>query len=617
MRRQCRLIVVFIMAYWTLSLGQSGRPDFTRTGAAGPSSSQSRGDTIAKAPFEYKYYRISDMLQSFTDLDTLSDRVHLSEPYYQEEFIGGNLGPELSAGYPALFSLHYQGLTLGNQVHPVLYHSHDFQFVETNRPFFQVHYGVGQGIRGDDFAMQFYKSFARNIVLNFDYQSHTDNGISTSQNVVFKQLGFKLVQRSSKGNRVSYALYDHPRVADDFERISTDIGTAAGQLKHKERRLIFGNTVLFRDSSNTAVLIPRWDSQLVIANDGYEVVDASISATEQDLYPYGRADATLNSIAYGHIANSVQLINDYSKPVASGMTKVGLEMSRINWSGLDTLGTSLYPIRVTMAYSDVSNRSRRYEVKGRWGMADASGEWGIEGRMRIALPNQITIEGTAVLDQLIPTLAQRGLFIDDELAETIAYSFDPIGRMGIQAQAQHTGWRAGINIDLNRYDALILPSSEGRYTQEDRTTTILHMTTHAALDIGPFKSHHRFFYQYIDNPNLLRPELQYFGNLYFELRLFKKRMLTRWGVDAYFTPAFRIPTFWPLLGDFGPTVDLQDSQHLIYANPYLTVQVDKFYFFIKSVRANSEFLGGTQYWTVGYPVFPSRVRFGFKWRLLD
>jgi len=623
MWREYFVILLVVFGIRAEVYAQSGRPDFTKTGGMPPEAAM-ESDSVTKPPLKFEYYNLSNLYETNYDIDTTIHHVHLTDPYYQQDFIGGTLGPDLSAGYDFRYQNPSEGLRLGNEVHPILHNLKETRFVKTNRPYFVVNYGTAQSlqpdniqaIRGDDFSMEFYKSFAQNILLNFSYQSHNDRRNTSDQDVRFKQLSLNLLQTSKSGNRKSFIIYDNPRYSDVYLRVFDDATTGIGAIQNARRKLVFGNSFIFRDSTNTTSILPRWDSQLEFGKEAYRVADASISGQEALLYPYSNDGASLSSIDFNNDISTVSLSNSYHAEFLGGEAMVGLDLQQYSWSGLDTLGTSLYPIILKGGYMKKVNAKMNYSISGRVGVAEASGDAGIKLNSNYST-NKLDLSAGVTVERILPTLSQRGIFLNDTSAQEIAYDFNPASHIGVSASITVPDRRTSINFTLNQYTDLVLPGLDGNFEQEARSTRILGLEARTKLTLGPFHTEHRVVYQKIDNPKLVRPELQYFGKLYFELNLFKKRMQSQWGIDAYFTPSFEIPTFWPILGDFGYNSEAPQSGRMLIVNPYLNLQVDKFYFFVKTTNVMDLLQPNKENWVDGYPFSGNRVRFGLRWRLLD
>ena len=607
--------------------GQSGRPDFTRNGSGMPQEAmESERDTVQKPPLIFKYYPLSDLYKPFQDLDTTRNNVHLSDPYYQQDFIGGTLGPDLSAGYSFRYQGGAEGLRLGQEVHPILNGNlPETRFVQTNRPFFVVNYGTAQAvqgntiqaIRGDDFSMEFYKSFAQNISLNFSYQSHTDKRASNDNNVSFKQLALNLFQKSKDGSRKSYIVYDNPRYSDGYLQSFENISSSIGTIENVRRKLTFGNSMIFRDSSSQDAILPRWDSQLEFGKEAYRINDPTVQSQERALFPYNVNGQEISTLSYQNEISKIVLSNSYSAELLGGEAKGSIDISRYSWTGLDTFGTSLIPILVKGSYFKKVSSYLNYSINGRIGILEANGDLGIESMASYYLGRN-RLKAGITLERLLPTLAQRGIFLNDDNAQLFTNNFNPVTHISLYAAMIIPDLNGNVKVSADQYADLILPGLSGQFEQEARSTNVIAIEATSKIRLGPFQTEHRIIYQYIDNPNLVRPEIQYYGKLFFEMNLFKKRMISQWGVDAYFTPSFETPTFWPVLGAFGPNANPSLSGHLLIVNPYLNLQVDKFYFFVKAVNV-LDLIPSTsdKYWAASYPFSSSRIRFGVRWRLLD
>ncbi len=468
-----RLSLVYLLFLGAIPslLGQSGRPDFRAGGGMPDEGMDEERDTVQKPPLEFKYALLSNLYKESSDMDTSLNTAHLSEPYYQQDFIGGTIGPDLSAGYNFRYDGPAEGLRLGQEVYPLLSDLPEQKFVQTNRPYFVVGYGTAQtveangiqAIRGDDFSMKFYKSFAQNILLNFSYQSHTDKRATEGQDVSFKQLSLNILQKSKSGHRTSYLIYDNPRYTDNY----LDAGaTINGTIENARRKLILGNSIVFRDTTNRNGILPRWDSQLELGKEAYRLTDNSIQSLEIALFPYQQEGLNLRSIFYKNEINTLNLRNSYHAEILGGEAMGGVDISRYSWTGLDTLGTSLYPIIIKGAYSKKTSPYLDFTINGRIGLVGASGDIGLKGKLNYIL-GKYKIETTLVVERLLPTLSQRGVFLNDTLSQVFTNSFNPTGHIGLNANLEIPNLKSSLGIRIDNYQDLILPNLKHNKTQDN------------------------------------------------------------------------------------------------------------------------------------------------------
>lgn len=169
---------------------------------------------------------------------------------------------------------------------------------------------------------------------------------------------------------------------------------------------------------------------------------------------------------------------------------------------------------------------------------------------------------------------------------------------------------------LNNYvyfDSLGLPRQSG-------TFSIVQFTAQKDFKFGPLHLDNAAYLQQTTSDVLPLPQFYTKHSLYLEGKIFKKVMLTKIGVDARLTAAYRAPGYNPLIGQF----HLQREQDLPFTpllDAFLSFKVKTFRFFIKYENLLTEPLRTYFFQTANYPMpfgFQSGgMRMGVSWRLVD
>ncbi len=596
------------------------RPDFSASGNNMPSQNMSTTDTIAKPPLVFKTYQIGRLSYRYGDLDTTLTEVHLTDPYYRQKELGGHLGSEYAASYGFVFRQQYEGLVLGQNTHPSMLGYDGNDVVVTNRSYWDMQYGRGNIFtpRGflatrADFKMRFFKPFARNIALNFTYASNTDDGWLTNQSVNFKRLNLKLFQRTADGQRVSYIVYDNPRVLEEFARINADDN---GSLVEQRRRIEIGNILILKDSVAVGHKIPSWHSKLVFSNDQYEVLSGELGAIDTEVYPQVLSGQGLRTVDYLNQAKSIKWSNSYHNSGLGGVYSVGVDIERWSWSGGSDGAETLYPLTLRGTFDKDIGTNSKVGLSSRLGMGATSGDYGLKAVFQ-SHKKDVLWSLSALVESMVPSLAQRGLTINDTVAIIGDPNFSNIDHrmLEIKWDKKLKNWSLSLRVD--QYEDLILPSKEGDFGQRSFQTFIWYGALAKTFRFGAWNSKHRVSFQSTNNSDILRASWQYYGNISIDIPIFKQKMLTRLGLDLFVIPSYQIPVFRPLLGDFGISDVRAQSGDIVLANPYLNVQVDQFYFFVKATNLAQPILPRAQSFTQGYPVYDTRIVFGVRWILLD
>lgn len=135
--------------------------------------------------------------------------------------------------------------------------------------------------------------------------------------------------------------------------------------------------------------------------------------------------------------------------------------------------------------------------------------------------------------------------------------------------------------------------------------------------LGKFNLDNDVTYQYVKKDLPIRlPEVVLRSSFFFEAKLFKKALHSRFGVDLYYNTAWKTYSYMPATGQFY----LQDGN--VYGNyPYLDVyaafRVKGARFFFKLDHAFAGLLGNTYYGAAHYPLNGRTFKFGIDWRFLD
>lgn len=169
---------------------------------------------------------------------------------------------------------------------------------------------------------------------------------------------------------------------------------------------------------------------------------------------------------------------------------------------------------------------------------------------------------------------------------------------------------------LNNYvyfDSLGQPRQSG-------TFSIVQFTAEKDFKFGPLHLDNAAYLQQTTSDVLPLPQFYTKHSLYLEGKIFKKVMLTKIGVDARLTAAYRVPGYNPLIGQF----HLQREQDLPFTpllDAFLSFKVKTFRFFIKLENLLAEPLQTYYFQTANYPMpfgFQSGgMRMGVSWRLVD
>lgn len=131
---------------------------------------------------------------------------------------------------------------------------------------------------------------------------------------------------------------------------------------------------------------------------------------------------------------------------------------------------------------------------------------------------------------------------------------------------------------------------------------------------GPFVLSTSILHLNSSNQSILpRPEWTFTGDLYVNIRLFKKRLHTQLGVNSQWFSDFSAPRYNPYTRMW-----LNTEENFSYYSPinlYLHAKVKSFYMGINVFHIQQGFMGEGYYSSPAYPVMPRALRLNLRWDL--
>lgn len=152
--------------------------------------------------------------------------------------------------------------------------------------------------------------------------------------------------------------------------------------------------------------------------------------------------------------------------------------------------------------------------------------------------------------------------------------------------------------------------------QESETLTAFQLLIDGKINLGKFHIDNEIAFQAWSKDIYQLPRIVSEHDIYLETRLFKKKMLARFGVDVRFADDFYPLDYKPAFGIFHQQNAFESKMYLM-ADPYISFMIDQFRAFFKYEKVNAFFLEEIQYLTKDYPQFDPVLRIGIGWQLAD
>ena len=604
------LLLLLLTASFQLAVGQ--RPDFRNPVPNTTPQTFTFNDSLKSEKFEFSYISLGEPTINRYDFDTSEYEVHKVEPYYQRPFVGGNLGSEYSPSFDALFQQNNMpGIDGGFQRHQKSFvHPGTDRIIDVNRALVRVQYAKGFSINSSDFNVGFYRKFKRNLLLNMDYVRISDDSDSGLQAVQSDLLSLKMSQESKSGKRRTYALFQNSGITEKQSRGVVDNLREEADISLGRMKIEIGNVLALKDS------IPKPASSRLITTLAYRqgdflFEDKVINNSERSYFRHISVADTLtrHSALSSFVFDNTLIIYKNGWQLKPGLSFALLEYEQ------QSARANLTQLNIDFTASGSLDAKTSISTNLTVSLLDGSGDLGFRSTINRRLNPGSRMEGSLAINLLQPDLIQQNARVNDTtLWEN---SFGKMNEVAFDLDYELLRYRMTLGLSFQYLNDFVTWSSEAVPVQVSGGISILQLNAKKDLDLGPFRSSHKAFYQLISDDILLYPTFQYSGTIDVDLPIFRKKLDMIGGVDVHFVADFRIPDYNPVIPSFYNDGSGARSGHIILINPYLNVKLDKFQGFIKATNVTSRLNTSDFFFTKNYPVFDFRIIAGLRWDLYD
>jgi hypothetical protein len=256
----------------------------------------------------------------------------------------------------------------------------------------------------------------------------------------------------------------------------------------------------------------------------------------------------------------------------------------------------------------------RLLISGQLNVVGQTGDYRISGEGELDLGNAGKLELRALNQLYAPDVVQQtyrlnGIdFWDNDFAKTLELRLEGAYTLPV------VKIKAGLAYSL--LTNYVYFGEDGRPQQADGLNSILQLTAERRLNFGNWRLDNRLLLQQADQAVFRLPQIYGEHSLYLSGKWFKV-LNVNLGFDFRFATGFRPYYYNPILQQF----HLQESQEtgLQYqVDPFFSMRVTRFRFFLKYVQLQSLWNGGQLVFLTAQHPFPNQsLRFGVSWRLLD
>jgi hypothetical protein len=283
---------------------------------------------------------------------------------------------------------------------------------------------------------------------------------------------------------------------------------------------------------------------------------------------------------------------------------------KIEQDGDSTVNNLLAHARVGLRPNDNLN----ILVSGQLNLLGQTGDYRVEGEGTLDLGKAGKLELKALNQLYAPDLVQQvyrlnGTTIwDNNFGKTLELRMEGAYTLPI------VKIRAGLAYSL--LTNYVFFNEEGRPEQADDVNSLLQLTLERDLSFGRWNLTNRLLLQEADQDVFRLPRIYGEHSFYYSGKWFKV-LNVNLGVDVRFATAFSPYYYNPVIQQF----QLQERQARGFqyqVDPFFSMRVTRFRFFVKYVQANSLVEPDKLlYLTADHPNPDGAMRFGVSWRLLD
>jgi hypothetical protein len=178
-------------------------------------------------------------------------------------------------------------------------------------------------------------------------------------------------------------------------------------------------------------------------------------------------------------------------------------------------------------------------------------------------------------------------------------------------------WKLRAGAAYNLVNNLVYYAQDAKPAQYGGAINILKAFVQKRFTVGKFNLDNDVTYQYVKDYMPVRlPAVVLRSSFFFEDKLFKHALHSRFGVDVYYNTAWNAYNYMPATGQFY----LQDGKrygNYPYIDVYAAFRVKGARFFFKLDHAFAGLLGNTYYGAAHYPLNGRTFKFGVDWTFLD
>jgi len=582
-------------------------------------------DTIEYDTTIYDYFSMYDVTAKIPFIDTSLNDFQLYDPIRQGPIFGANLGNLGSSARPLLYDVPYQrGVNFGyDSYNYYRIKREDFRWFDVNRPFSDFYFSPIDGQQNFIVKAKFSRSFADSISFNLDYQRLTQDGFYTNQSAksTYLATGVRILRDKTdtyilgilnanneehNGGITTDSLYGQS-LYNFRERIPVFLSGA--NTRNNNIELSVNNYYHLKDSLTDKINLSI-RHEFAIESGAFKFYDATSDDAER-YSPFGIDSRGIrNRIGYFHLENGFYLKLDrrtfnFHGGIVHDFYNIDQEPRKFKRNNLFLKGDGSLTIL----------KSTQLDIKAHLGLADNAGDLWLEGSANLDLKALGKLSGGVKFYRYEPTILQQQVFFNS--SEFWNNSFPKLNGTGFFAHLENEKIGLSLDASVDAMDNAIFFNEEKFPELLDGVFTSSRLLVTEQFGLGPLHVSNSVGLQGFSTNIYNLPNWLSEHNIYLEGRIFKRRMLARFGLDLRLIESYNPAAFAPELGVFYRQSDIQEDLFKIL-DAYISFKIDSFRVFARFENLNQLINKvDINYLTPTYPQFDFTFRFGAAWQLKD
>ncbi len=610
-------------------------------------ASPQRQRDVAPDTFGIYLFQVDNPNRERKFQDSLLNGFQVFEPDRQVDFDYATLGQIGSAAYPLRYTpVHRRGLEVGlRQFDLYRTDGQDLDFYRLQRPFTYLRYLRGSEQNDGQLTARFSRNFAAGVNLLLDYDRIFQTGTQDqypSSAIRHTEVVTGLTVRPPGSRYSGYFSY----VASTFE--SEQNGGIANfreapdqEISNLENLIPFLEEAYLRYSYRQAMATQYLQfgaaldtltgrerraftlkHQLKIDNRAYRLSHPRSRSDTSFYARYPLLDLDIRGarsrITHNIISNELGIStfrraqSADRETVQRDLLEVGVthQLHRIGReAGDSTANFVLATARVGLRPSE----RLQLLVDGQLNLIGQIGDYRVAATGELDLGRAGKLEVSALNQLYSPDLIQRTYLLNGNALYDTDFGKTLESRLEGAYTLPFVGIRAGLAYSL--LTNYIYLDAAGTPQQRDGPNSILQLTAQRNVRLGNYCIDNRVLLQRADQSVFRLPELYGEHSLYYAGKWFGV-LNVNLGFDVRYASGFQPYYYNPLLQQF-QLQDRQATDFYVQVDPFFSLRVTKFRFFVRFIQAQTLWSDRLFYLTAEHPYPDGALRLGASWRLLD